>query len=88
MFLFMSAVSCVRAVNMITSFLADILIAFPLLMPHIKWSQVDGQTDNTQNSLAFNVSLYLTDILPFGYFCSSDCVIYYSQNTEKHFATR
>lgn len=81
MFLFMSTVSCVRAVNTITSFLADIIIAFPLLSPmsHIKTSQWIDRQINTQNSLAFNVSMYLTDILPFGSFCSSECVIYYSQ---------
>ncbi len=27
-------------------------------------------------------------MLPFGYFCLSDCVIYHSHNAEKHFATR
>lgn len=73
MFLFMSTVSCVRAVNTITSFLADIIIAFPLLLLHIKNSQWMDRQINTQNSLAFNVCIlmYLTDILPFGNFCSS-----------------
>lgn len=37
---------------------------------------------NTQNS--FNVSLYLTDILPFGYFCSSDCMWYITHKIQRN----
>lgn len=46
---------------------------------------MDRQKNNKQKKVFF---IDLTDILPFGYFCLSDCVIYHSHNAEKHFATR